>query len=629
MSSNPFDRSHFSKKRRVPLLNSKKRTNKSALGSSDTVRLGSKVSDFKSKGSSLKERKERIQEELRRSANQIKDSRLDRHEESESITVQKMRLARERQLKRGKKASSTDGDDAFKRAIEISESLPRLNGYRSDDDEEDDLEDESTNRKARIEEERDNEERMTELDEKFSSLMMNLPKRSYERTEKDAYDELYSSLIEEKTVSISSRRKTDIEIAYEKQKELSKLQAAKESRELGEDEESGHVNFQAKTISLLKKPTVAADDDEDDEDSEDDSLSGEDDDDGESVDEESGIEEELSDDEDEDEEGEEMEEDDSEGDQSDESTESSHAEEETNAALDMSSDRFQESVIPEESSDESDFESFFIFLLTQKPKNLIELKETLLEKAKVDFKAVQAFYNKHFFSVGFSSRSLDIIRLSWIYLPLTDFQHRIVIPMYLRLRSWASEVTDEDLKVKIFGLLWGFLKANKKFDHELARLYKSIPSNEVVSALFKDYLSVLPSDSLKSLYPEFLSISPDSAPLYPLTLFHFKPLQVPSMEPLFGQGRKDLVSKADRERRELYSERRSMKRELGRDAEIMQSIAIDKKRKFNARLESNAKRERSMLEESNRNIQQMSTTNIKRPLKKSKQGRMAGNKTEQ
>ncbi len=53
----------------------------------------------------------------------------------------------------------------------------------------------------------------------------------------------------------------------------------------------------------------------------------------------------------------------------------------------------------------------------------------------------------------------------------------------------------------------------------------------------------------------------------------------------------------------------------------------EKKRKFNDRLEQNAKRERRIIEQSNSEIQKMSTTNLKRAPKKHRKTRMAGNKT--
>jgi hypothetical protein len=147
-------------------------------------------------------------------------------------------------------------------------------------------------------------------------------------------------------------------------------------------------------------------------------------------------------------------------------------------------------------------------------------------------------------------------------------------------------------------------------------------------------LELLPAETVSMAVDLLDGYAAQSTELIPLRLHAFRPMEVPTLEPIFyesNRAREDpQMAERKKLKRELAMERRTTKRHLTRDAQATQAVAAQQKRKFDAVQEEAAKRVRRILDQSEEEIRKLSTTNRKMHFaSKKRQPRMAGNKTEE
>ena len=452
---------------------------------------------------------------------------------------------------------------------------------------------------------------LDDLDARFTSAMSALTfGRDQTRQAPDEYDAITRQLADSRKAKISDRLKSELEIQWEQDKARSLLENDRLKRMIGHDE---LVPSDDENLCASDHESVASDEEASSEEAD------------EEVD----------------------------GSVSDEESEGSNDEEE------------------EESEKETtEFGSLVNFVLSSSERlaSLPSVKVKLLELAQTSPAETEEFFEKEFFAKyneNVDERGLGLMRVAVTIFPLTDFQHRVLIPMQMLLASWADDLakllattltttpsqatttsttltttaatTEEELSrgLKYMGLLYCMTAPSGKYCgsfFELGRQLIASKEAEIAKTareLVRRMVTQLPRDGLLAVHGDMVE---ERGRLWPLRMQHFKPMEVPALEPVFFssvRGREDPeVAERKRLKRELAGEKRDAKRHLIRDAQVTQALAVEKKRKFDQVLEGNAKKERRMLEMANEEFRKLATTNLKREVKKHKKGRMAGNQVE-
>ena len=284
----------------------------------------------------------------------------------------------------------------------------------------------------------------------------------------------------------------------------------------------------------------------------------------------------------------------------------------------------------------SEFGSMVEFLVSGRMGKCKALLPALIEKASADPVDAENFFSSKLLDAYGEQpqgdiRALNLLRIASLVFPVTDFHHRILGPALLLLSHWSCR---DDAGIFHLALLFSFLAPARKFLPVFIRLASKLIESEEAKTLLDSYLALFPPEGMDGVLREYLAgYKADDRVFAPLRLHAFRPMEVPSMEPVFFESAKarmdpEMAQKL-RLKKEYAAERRATKRHITRDANMAQTIAAEKRRKFDDKMDQNTKRVKRILDQSQEEIRIMSSTNRKREMKKNKKpGRMAGNKVE-
>ncbi|KAF4667479.1 hypothetical protein FOL47_003557 [Perkinsus chesapeaki] len=254
------------------------------------------------------------------------------------------------------------------------------------------------------------------------------------------------------------------------------------------------------------------------------------------------------------------------------------------------------------------------------------------------------------------TKAINMLHIVATIFQTTDIRHRIVQPALMLLEQWACCTQD----TRLLALLYEFLQPAKRYSPAFFQLAGRLmrcgaeAEKETAKTLVRRAYMQAGSDEKGGLQIAVQKYCPALSRLvlgpHPrLRLHAFRPLAVPSLEPVFYdpdsaqshlKGKDPVLHEVQKMKRQFKQERRGAKRQLSKDASFLRSVRANDLHAKDVAIQQDKKRIRAALDESTNNYKVMRTENArmdtklhgsyrKNKEKKKANRRMAGNQVAQ
>ncbi|KAF4718079.1 hypothetical protein FOZ63_004057 [Perkinsus olseni] len=301
--------------------------------------------------------------------------------------------------------------------------------------------------------------------------------------------------------------------------------------------------------------------------------------------------------------------------------------------------------------------SLFSYLADRDIRMLPLVRAPLLDLARLMPDCATDYFAMNLIGAYANSRRPDTKAINMLHIVATIFQttdirHRIVQPAVMLLEQWACCTQD----VRLLALLYEFLQPAKRYSPAFFQLAGRLmrcgteAEQETAKLLTRRVCMQAGPEEKGGLQIVIQKYCPALSrlvlgPHARLRLHAFRPLAVPSLEPVFYdpdsaqshiKGKDPLLHETQKMKRQYKQERRGAKRQLAKDASFLRHVRANDLYAKEAAIQHDKKRIRAALDESTNNYKVMRTENArmdtklhgsysKNKAKKKANPRMAGN----
>ncbi|EER11103.1 nop14, putative [Perkinsus marinus ATCC 50983] len=305
--------------------------------------------------------------------------------------------------------------------------------------------------------------------------------------------------------------------------------------------------------------------------------------------------------------------------------------------------------------------SLFSYLADHEIRMLPLIRAPLIDLARLMPDCATDYFTMNLIGAYANSRRPDARAINMLHIVATVFQttdirHRVVQPALMLLEQWACCTQD----MRLLALLYEFLQPAKRYSPAFFQLAGRLmrcgteTEQETAKLLTRRVCMQAGPEEKAGLQIVIQKYCPSLSrlvlgPHARLRLHAFRPIAVPSLEPVFYdpdsaqshiKGKDPILYETQKMKRQYKQERRGAKRQLTKDASFLRHVRANDMQAKETAIQHDKKRIRAALDESTNNYKVMRTENArmdtklhgsyrKNKAKKKANPRMAGNQMAQ